>query len=167
MSALVTTLIGLLALVLETFARAAFGLDLWTPPLFIIFVLWLASSSPKSSDLIIVSVLGLLADGLASSPAGAHGLTGLVLLCLLPLLTSRLQLDRGIGAAAFGSVGALVSLLITAVVARETGSSGVAGRMGALFIPHLVTIAIGSPLLFPLFDRLARGRLRTVDADAL
>jgi hypothetical protein len=167
MTVLLSVLLGILTLALETFLGAAFGLDLWTPPLFTVFVLWLASSPIRTSDFIIVASLGLFADGLASSPAGTHGLMGMVLLFLLPLLTSRLQLNRGVGAAAFGVVGALISLVMTAVVARETGSAGVASRMGELFIPQLVTLGCGAPLLFPVFDALSKSRMTAADADAL
>lgn len=167
MSILIHILLGLSALVLETFIRAAFGLDLWSPPLFTIFVLWVAVSQLGLEGLFLITGLGLLADGLSAGPAGAQGLTALVLILLLPLLAARLQLNRGIGAVVFGTVGALVSLLIIAVVSRETGGAEVASRMGALFVPHLLTLAIGSPLLFPVFDRLSRGNLKVADADIL
>ena len=86
---------------------------------------------------------------------------------LLTILASRLQLKRGFGALMFGVVGALVSILLMAVISRETGSAKVASRMGELFVPHLLTLAIGAPLLFPLFDRLSRGQLKAADADIL
>lgn len=167
MSHLVTFIIGLAALSFEVFFRTAFGLDLWSPPLFIIFVLWIAASQNTVAGLLIVTSLGLVADGLSSGPAGAQGLTALVLILLLPLLASRLQLRRGFGALVFGIVGALVSLLLNAVVSRETGSAEVAARMGELFVPHLLTLAVGAPLLFPLFDRLSKGQLHAADVDIL
>ena len=59
MTVLLSVLLGVLTLALETFLGAAFGLDLWTPPLFTVFVLWLASSPIRTSDFIIVASLGL------------------------------------------------------------------------------------------------------------
>ena len=167
MSHLTSFIIGLATLSLEVFLRAAFGLDLWSPPLFTIFVLWIAASQNTVGGLVIVMILGLVADGLSSGPAGAQGLTALVLVLLLPLLASRLQLNRGFGALVLGGVGALVSLLLTAVVSREMGSADVAARMGELFVPHLLTVALGAPLLFPLFDRLSKGQLQAADVDIL
>ena len=89
MSILIHLLFGLSALVLETFIRAAFGLDLWSPPLFTIFVLWIAVSQIGLEGLFLITGLGFLADGLSGGPAGAQGLTALVLVLLLPLLAIR------------------------------------------------------------------------------
>ena len=167
MTHLINFLLGLSALLIEVLLREAFALDLWSPPLFARFVLWMAVSQKRIEGLLIVVGLGLVADGLSGGPAGAQGFTALVLILLLPLLASRLELKRGFGALMFGVVGALVSLLLMAVLSRETGSAEVASRMGEVFVPHLLTLAIGAPVFFPLLERLSKGQLKAADVDVL
>ena len=103
---------------------------------------------------VVIASLGFLADGLTGSPAGLHGCIGLVIMLVLPLVTSRLELSRGVGAMLIGAAGALFSLLVAAVLVRQTAHGDSGAGPANLLIPGALWGGLLSPILFPLLDRI-------------
>ena len=79
MSVALALLAGLMGLCVDLFVREAWGLDAWSPDFMVLVILWLGTTRTWTQGAVIASMLGLVADGFAGSPAGLHMLHALLL----------------------------------------------------------------------------------------
>ncbi len=135
--------------------REVFLLDAWTPPLLTILVLWLGQSNRLLGSVLIISVLGVVADGMAGSPVGLHVVYFVSLVYIATFVAGQVRLRGALGDLVKGLLGGIVALLLMGLVVRLVPSTHIPeGRMGMLLVPWLMTTTILCPLLFPLFESL-------------
>lgn len=169
MSTLVPLLFGLAALLLQQFLAEAIALDVWTPDLLTVVLLWIGiARGPVAGAAITVAITGLLADGFAASPAGLHMLHALMLYYLAALLGSRVRFHGLAGRLMLGVLGGLASVGILAGLARVfMPETALADRLGQLLLARVALVVACTPLAFPILDRLDSALVRTPDNDRL
>jgi cell shape-determining protein MreD len=165
---MVIVLVGAILLGLESMIRELFQLDAWTPPLLTILFLWLGQKPRISQSALWVAILGILADGMAGSPVGLHVLYGVSLLYIAAFVSKQVRLGGSLSHLVNGLLGGVVSLLLMGLVTRMvSGAHAFGERMGDLLVPWLLTTALLSPVLFPVFERLSSFTARRREYDRL
>lgn len=169
MSALVPLVFGLLALLAQQFFAEALALDIWTPDLLTVVLLWIGiHRGPAAGAAVTVAITGLLADGFAASPAGLHMLHALLLFYLAALLGGRVRFHGLPGRLLLGVAGGLASVGILAGLARVfLPDTALGDRIGQLLLARVGIVVACMPLAFPLLDRLDSALVRTPDSDRL
>ena len=147
--------LGLILLGFEAIIREALLLDAWAPPLLTILALWLGQSNRLVSSILVVSALGIVADGMAGSPIGLHVIYLVTLVYIAAFVAKQVRLRGSVGDSLKGLVGGVLALLLMGLVIRFVPSTHVPeGRMGMLLVPWVTTTTVLCPLLFPFFERL-------------
>ena len=160
--------LGLFFLGFEAVLREAFLMDVWTPPLLTILVLWLSQRNPLTSSILMSALLGLIADGMAGCPTGLHVIYFVILIYISAFVGRQVRLRGVLGDLVNGLLGGVVALLLMGLVVRLVPSTHVPeGRMGALLVPWLLTACVLCPLMFPLFERLERMVSRSRDFERI
>ncbi|MBU0553761.1 hypothetical protein KKF91_11140 [Myxococcota bacterium] len=152
----------------QVFAREAFELSAWTPDLLTPLLLWLGVSRPGLSGPLIAALLGAAVDAVSGSPLGFHILHHLVLYAVVFSLGARVKFGGLLGYTLEGVFGALLSLLILALISRALiQNPQLSPRLGALLLPKLVIVTLTTPLIVPLLDQIDGLLKRRPDGDLL
>ena len=154
--------LGLALLCIEVFGRELVPGSLWTPPLLLIFILWLGTGVVRVPHVIMIWILSLLADGLSSSPVGTHMLRFGPIHIGTILLSQKLSLNRAFGASVLGALGCVLDLVMIAMITRFAFPDAVLNeRISALMMLQLIMGTLIAPLLFPVLDRFGRWQKRS------
>ena len=149
-------ILGILCLCVEVFSREMMTPSLWSPPILVLFVLWLGTRPNNGIGVAWIWFLSILADGFSTSPVGTHMIPYGLIYIITAMLSRKLSLHRGFGAAVLGAGGIMIHLVVMATVTHFTFPEiGMNQRLSTLILPHLLTASLLAPLLFPLFTRLA------------
>ncbi len=168
MSVALALLAGLMGLCVDLFVREAWRLDAWSPDFMVLVILWLGTTRAWTQGAVIASLLGLVADGFAGSPAGLHMLHALLLFYLSRGLSSRVLFQGFIGRMLLGLVGGLTGLFLFAALGKLVLPDGqVALRLTELVVPRIVVVVLFVPLGFPVLDRLESTFVRQPERDVL
>ncbi len=153
MSFLAPLLLGVLALAGELFLREALALDRWAPDLAVVLVLYLGTARGLAGAG-LVALLGLLADGFASGPAGFHMASYLLTFLGAVVLGHQVRFRGVVGHLLLGAAGGLVALFVSALLARLAFGAALQDRIADLVVPRVAVVALAVPWLFPIFDRV-------------
>ena len=168
MKVLLPLVLGFVALFAEVFCREAFALDGWAPDFYTVLVLWLAKARRPAVGAPVVFLLGVAADGLASSPLGFYALYGLIVFYSTLLISTKVRFQGFVGHLLFGAVGGLVALLILSLSSRLIlMDSLISDRIGDLFGTRVLLIALMCPPAFFFMNRLDTFFLKRPDVDRL
>lgn len=169
MSALLPFALGLLCLLLQELLGEAFALDMWTPDLLSVVILWLGIHRGLSAQAaVIAALLGLLADGFALSPVGLHALHALLLFHLAALIGGQARFTGLAGRLLLGGLGGLASVALLAGLGRVfLGDTLLAERLGQLLFARVALILLTAPILFALLDRLDRALVHSREGQRL
>jgi rod shape-determining protein MreD len=168
MSFLLALLAGLVALCGDLFVREAFSTETWSPDFFVVVVLWLGTTRSWTEGAVIAGVLGVAADGFASSPLGMHMLHGLLLFYLSRAISSRVLFQGFLGRLLLGLVGGLASVFLLAAISRLLlGDTRLAVRVTQLILPRIAVVVAIVPLAFPVLDRLEALFVRQPERDLM
>lgn len=161
-------LVGLAALMAQTFFREAFALDAWSPDLLTPVILWVGGRRSWTGGAVTAAILGALADGFAGAPLGLHMLHAILLFYAAAALGNQVRFQGFVGYGLLGLVGGFVSLFLLVVVARVfLGDTLLVARVGQLIVPRVVVVALAVPLVFSLLDRIDSGLATRHDGDVL
>ncbi len=168
MKLLLPLVLGFFALVAEVFCREAFALDGWAPDFFTVLVLWLAVARRPAMGAPIVFVLGLAADGLATSPLGFYALYGLIVFYVTLLISTKVRFQGFVGHLMLGAVGGVVALFVLSLSSRLILMDSLIGdRIGDLFGTRVLLIALTCPPAFFFMNRMDTWFLKRPDVDRL
>lgn len=169
MKAFMPVIAGLFALCFELFCRQAFNLTHWAPDLVTVVLIWLGVTQGWTVGAVIsAAIIGLLNDGFIGSPAGVHMMHAVVVVLLGGTVSERVRTQSWVGRAMLGLIGGVLSLLILVAVCRVLiDGSGFGARLGDLFIPRTCGVIVGSLIVFPVLDRLARVGKRRPETDVI
>ncbi|MBV71373.1 MAG: hypothetical protein CMH52_08480 [Myxococcales bacterium] len=145
MSLLIWIVLGLFASVLQVYLSIIFGSEAWTPQLWFIFCLWLATKRERFSALTAIFMTGFWLDGFSGGPMGTQAAMGLIIYLASLQLTDRIQL-RGIGLIVLGALAGLLSILVGLIAVKVGGGSRVGPQFAVIFGPRIMCMALVTPI---------------------
>ncbi|MEE2757813.1 MAG: hypothetical protein VYA30_14245 [Myxococcota bacterium] len=151
MSFLVWTILGVFASVLQVYLSIIFGSEAWTPQLWFIFCLWLATKRERFSALVAIFLTGFWLDGFSGGPMGTQAAMGLIIYLASLQLTERIQL-RGIGLIVLGALAGLLSILVGLIAVKVGGGTRVGPQFAVIFGPRIMSMALVAPIFVAILN---------------
>ncbi len=165
MNVVIWMVLGIFTVVLQVYLAIIFGSESWTPQLWFIFCLWLATKRERYSALTAIFVTGFWLDGFSGGPMGTQAAMGIVIYLASLQLTDRIQL-RGIGLVVLGALAGLLSILVGLVAVKVGGGGRVGPQFAVIFGPRIMSMALVTPIFVTILNlihglRRNRGTLET------
>ena len=151
MSLLIWIVLGLFASVLQVYVSIIFGSEAWSPQLWFIFCLWLATKRERFSALTAIFMTGFWLDGFSGGPMGTQAAMGLIIYLASLQLTDRIQL-RGIGLIVLGALAGLLSILVGLIAVKVGGGSRVGPQFAVIFGPRIMSMALVTPIFVAILN---------------
>ena len=166
MNLVIWTMIGFSLASLQVYLSIIFSTEAWTPQLWCVFCLWLATRRRHFTALAAIFFTGFLLDGYAGNAMGSHAFIGITVFFFALQMVDRLQL-RGVGLLVLGLLMGLLSIIAGLVAAKIGGGVHVGPQFAGMFGPRLITSAIATVVCVPILELLYRLRRDRVTLDTL